>query len=102
MTLATWLAGRSPRVPDAFQSHVAPQEPDRVPATAAERVDLLASEAQDALGRAGDRDVADRAGAFDLLAADAWATWAAEATLEADDPVAALTDLARRFADPVR
>jgi hypothetical protein len=102
MSLTDWLAARAPNVPDAFREHVTPVEPDAEPASPEHRVAALTAEARAALGRARDRDPADRAGAFDLLAADAWATWAADAALETEDPVAALTELARRLSDPAR
>ncbi len=105
MTLDAWLEARAARVPEAFRSWVERSEssPDASASlTAPERVASLTAEARAALGRSRDRDPGDRAGAFDLLAADAWATWASEAALETDDPVAALTELARRLSDPAR
>ena len=102
MSLADWLAARTPKVPEPFREYVTFVDPDRTPVSPEDRVAALTSEARAALGRARARDAADRAGAFDLLAADAWATWAAEAALETEDPVAALTDLARRLSDPDR
>lgn len=101
-TIRDWLDARRPVVPAGFRPYVAPADPDRRPGSPEDLVDQLAAEAAAALGRARGRDAADRAGAFDLLAADAWATWAAEAALETDDPVATLTDLARRLSDPGR
>lgn len=101
-SLRDWLDARRPVVPTGFRPYVTLREPDRTPASADELVELLAAEAEVALGRARRRDAADREGAFDLLAADAWTTWAAEAALETADPVATLTDLARRLSDPAR
>ena len=102
MTLLSWIEARRPVVPEAFRRYVEPDDPARPGDTPEQRVDGLAAEAQSALERARARDTADREGAFDLLAADAWATWAAEAALDADDPVDALTRLARRLSDPTR
>ena len=101
-TLAAWLAPRVERVPEAFRGYVTLSDRDDGGASAAERVERLTEEARTALGRARGRDPSDRAGAFDLLAADAWATWAADAALETDDPVATLVELTRRLADPAR
>ncbi len=102
MTLGAWLDGRTPAVPVAFRPYVRLTDPDRDVPSARARVDALTEEARSALARARRRDPADRDGAFELLAADAWATWAAEAALDTADPVAALTDLARRLSDPLR
>lgn len=102
MTLGAWLDARTPAVPVAFQPWVRPSDPDQEVSSPDERVSALTDEALAALGRARRRDPTDREGAFDLLAADAWATWAAEAALDTTDPVAALTDLARRLSDPAR
>ncbi len=95
--LRSWIEGRTPPVPADFREHVRLEDPQRPGSTAAERVNGLVEETRLALARAADRDDSDRAGAFDLLAADAWATWASEAALETEDPVATLTDLAMRL-----
>jgi len=100
VTLRAWLDGRTPVVPVAFRPYVRLTDPDREADLPGDRVDALTEEARSALADARRRDPSDRDGAFDLLAADAWATWAAEAALDTPDPVAALTDLARRLSDP--
>lgn len=83
-TLGSWIEGRRPPVPEAFRPHLSPGDSD-APATAAAWV----GEARRALSRM-DADPAAREAAFELLAADAYATWACEAALEAEDPGAAL------------
>jgi len=100
VTLREWVESRTPPVPRGFRPWVKLDDPERPAGTADERVDGLVEESRAALARARRRDATDRAGAFDLLAADAWATWAAEAALDTDDPVARLTELARRLSDP--
>ena len=101
-TLSAWIARRRPPVPTDFRPHVRLDDPDREAATADARVDGLVAETRSALSRASSRDASDRAGAFDLLAADAWATYAAEAALDTHDPVATLTELARRLSAATR
>jgi len=101
-TLRSWVESRTPPVPQDFQPHLELADPARPGATATDRVDGLAEETRLALARAAGRDAADRAGAFDLLAADAWATWASEAALETSDPVATLTQLAIRLSTSAR
>lgn len=102
MTLSDWLDGRTPVVPVAFRPWVRLRDPDREADSPEERLAALTEEARGSLSDARRRDPADREGAFDLLAADAWATWAAEAALDTSDPVASLTQLARRLSDPIR
>lgn len=51
-----------------------------------------------ALARALSPGGRERAGAFDLLAADAFVTWAAEAGLDEEDPETRLRSLVRRVA----
>ena len=84
-------------VPVAFRPYVRPTDPDREAESPEARVAILTEEARAALTEARRRDPADRRGA-----ADAWATWAAEAALDSSDPVDALTDLARRLSDATR
>jgi hypothetical protein len=50
------------------------------------------------LERALEPEGRERGGAFDLLAADAFVTWAAEAGLEREDPGPWLVEMTRRFA----
>jgi hypothetical protein len=58
----------------------------------------LLSETRVALGRALAPEGRPRKGAFDLLAADGFATWACEAALETDDPDAVLRELIQSLA----
>jgi hypothetical protein len=95
VTLEAWIASRTPPVPTAFRPSVVPTSPRREVPTPEAAVEALVDEAHVALGRALAREPQDRDGAFDLLAADAFATWAAEAALDVDDPETALLDLAR-------
>ena len=95
MTLETWIASRTPPVPSAFRPWVLPASPRREVPTHEATVDALVEEAHVALARVLAREPQDRDGAFDLLAADAFATWAAEAALDVDDPETALLALAR-------
>ena len=64
--------------------------------------EVLLDVAMTALGRALDPEGRERGGAFDLLAADAFATWAAEAGLDRDDPDAWLQEMMGRFAQGPR
>ncbi|MDT8369437.1 MAG: hypothetical protein RQ745_09545 [Longimicrobiales bacterium] len=102
MTLGEWVARRTPPVPAGFRACVKLDDPQRDAATPEARVEGLLGEARAALARARAHHASDRDGAFDLLAADAFATWAAEAALEADDPIGALAALASRLSDPAR
>ena len=61
-------------------------------------VEALASEAEFALERALSPEGRLRQGAFDLLAADGFLTWAAEAALDTEDADATLDALIDRFA----
>lgn len=91
-TLAAWLAGRTPPVPEAFASWMEPADPER-PVS----VDVLAGEAGAALARALDGAARERKGAFDLLAADGFVSYACERALEGDDPRPVLLELVRRL-----
>ena len=53
-------------------------------------MEALVHEARVAFGRARASEGRPRAGAFDLLAADGFATWASEIALDDTDPDAAL------------
>ena len=88
MTLAAWIASRRPPVPAAFAAWARPTEPDR-----AASVQALVNEARVAYGRAEAPEGRPRGGAFDLLAADGFATWACEIALDDADPDAALRDV---------
>lgn len=84
-SLAAWIDGRTPPVPAAFREWMRPGAAD-VPASTG----ALAAEARRSLDRALDGDERPRRGAFDLLAADGFATWACESALEDGDPEASL------------
>jgi hypothetical protein len=86
LALQAWLAARCPGVPEAFVERLAP-ESSPGSARAAPHA-LIGPALRDALARRG-----ERGGAFRLLAADAWITWAAEAALDAPDPEAALLEI---------
>jgi len=77
LALREWIASRQPPVPKAFSDYMRPAQPD---ATAG--VDALVAEARRALDFALQGGARERRGAFDLLAADGFATWACEAALE--------------------
>ncbi|MDT8342394.1 MAG: hypothetical protein RQ751_12850 [Longimicrobiales bacterium] len=61
-------------------------------------VEALAREGARALAGALEPAGRPRGGAFDLLAADGFVTWACEAALEQADPLEVLHALALRFA----
>lgn len=92
MSVADWIAGQRPPVPEGFRPWVLDhlQEP---PSGAG----ALALETREAMARslAG---TGARGGAFDLLVADALATWAAQALLEETDADRRLDDLVRALA----
>lgn len=90
--LSTWIAARVPPVPAGFSEWMRPGDPGR-PATSTD----LAAEAAAALDRTLVGSDRPRGGAFDLLAADGFLTWAAEAALDESDPDAALDRLVDRF-----
>ena len=88
VTLRQWIADRTPPVPEAFSDYMQPAQPE---VTAG--VDALVAEARRALDLALQGDVRERGGAFDLLAADGFATWACEAALEQPHADERLTDI---------
>jgi hypothetical protein len=84
-----WLAGRTPRLPDALTLPVAPghgELTDRL-------VDSAAAALERALAGTGERN-----GAFDLLAGDALLTYACEAAAAHPDPEAELLRVLERLA----
>ncbi len=114
MTDPDWLAGLEPPVPETFRGWLSLPDPPagrvvrgggasgpaeeagggsagRLPA--AERLERAALEC---LARALAPEGRERGGAFDLLAADAFVTWTAEAALDGEDPEARLRSLVRR------
>ncbi len=92
LRLSAWIGSRTPPVPAGFAEWMRPSNPDR-PALPAD----LADEAAAALDRTLTGSGRPRGGAFDLLAADGFLTWAAEAALDEADPDAALQRLVERF-----
>lgn len=114
MTARGWLVEVDPPVPEGFHGWLALPSPaaDRTEAGARPSADegidgggrdglpdtgLLEAAAREALARAlapGDRE---RDGAFDLLAADAFVTWASQAALDEEDADARLRALVGRF-----
>jgi hypothetical protein len=90
LSLEAWVAKREPPVPDALLRHVgdAADVPD-VPAEAAGALETLLSEARRALGDAL-VGAGERRGAFRLLAADAYVTYACEIALQSSEPLPAL------------
>lgn len=92
-----WLAERMERVPAEFRSWLDVDEEDegaenRAVGRALERRGVgVLHEAMGAPGR-------NRDSAFRLLAADAYLTWSAEATVEGSDPETELRALVRRVA----
>lgn len=94
-TLAEWIAGRTPPAPEAFQPWLAAGtviQGGAAPTLAEEAVRSLA----EALARPG----RNREGAFHLLAADGYLTYACEAAAEAADVEGTLRRILRRVADP--
>ena len=83
--LSDWLAERTPPAPPAFEPWLALADADVSTGPAA-----LVELARAALLRAEEPGARPHAGAFDLLAADAWVTYACESALESDDPRRAL------------
>ena len=86
--LKGWLAGRSPAPPDAL--------PLPVSDAAGDPEVRLMDAASDALDRAL-AGRGERGGAYDLLAADAWVTYACEHAAAAEDPEAALLQVLGRI-----
>ena len=92
--LRSWIAGRTPPVPGDFGRWMTPEAGE-----AGAGVDALANEAERALSRALNPQGRARGGAFDLLAADGFLTWACEAAIESDDPDGELQRLIERFSE---
>ena len=92
MTLSEWLESRTPPVPGPFRPWMAPEVPD-----AAAGVPSLVREAEAALARALTPEGRPRRGAFDLLAADGFLTYACEAALDEEDARGALEEMVRRL-----
>lgn len=86
---APWLGDRRPEAPDDLAARVL--ERVRGPGDGSgERADLLLAAARISLHEALDRPGRVRGSAFELLVADALATYACEAALESERPREAL------------
>ncbi len=100
MILSEWLAGRTPRPPEALAQRIR----SALGASLHERVDendgrayaALLSAARSLLDGEGGCRVEDRQAARDLLAADALVTYAFELAAEEPDELAALAERAMR------
>jgi hypothetical protein len=92
--LTEWLVGREPAAPAAMVVHLDGARPT----SAADPLAALTNEARAALDDAR-RESGERRGAFRLLAADAYLTYACEAALDASDPRAALLGLVGRVVE---
>jgi hypothetical protein len=88
--LRSWLLARDPPAPASLLEHL-----DGTSATAGDLLQTLVGEATHALedARAG---AGERRGAFRLLAADAYLTYACEVALEREDATGALREVLER------
>ena len=89
MTEVDWLCGRYPSPPEGLRVKL---EAGMLYSGQEATPDRLREAASVSLKKALDRS-RDRAAAFQVLAADAWLTYACEAALEGDEPDAALERL---------
>ena len=85
VTLGAWLEAKIPPVPPAFRARLLADAEAGAPAPGSPPFSRVRSALKGALAREGERK-----GAFRLLAADAWITYACEAALAADDAEAEL------------
>jgi len=108
MSDSDWLGGIVPSVPEDFVSRLALMvEEVAAPGSLPKRgalpdPDYLMDAALAALVRALAPEGRERRGAFDLLVADALATWAAEAGLDEEDPEARLGEMVECLAEGPR
>lgn len=84
-----WLRDRRPEAPDDLAARVLERVREAGDGSG-ERADVLLAAARVSLREALDRPGRVRASAFELLAADAFATYACEAALESERPTEAL------------
>lgn len=93
MTIGDWVALQRPEVPPAFRKYLNSE--------ASPSAEGFLEAAKDAFGRALDLEARDRAGAFALLAADAYVTFSCSALVEEGEGPEALqrlaTELVREF-----
>ena len=96
-TLRQWLLDRDPAPPDELLAHPDIGRPEAAgpEGDADGGVGLLLAEAERAL-RDACASAGERRGAFRLLAADAYLTWACELALERDDPASLLGEIVAR------
>lgn len=94
-TLRDWLAEREPPVPGALLSHLSGE---RSVALTEPLLETLGAEARVALGDAR-RESGERRGAYRLLVADAYLTYACEVALQSDDPAAALLHIVHQVVE---
>lgn len=92
MTVLDWIEARTPPVPGDFAEWMRPGSP-----SASAGPESLFQEAEAALSRSLAPEGRPRGGAFDLLAADGFLTWACEAALEAEDPSSTLEEFIRQL-----
>ncbi len=92
-SVAEWIRGRTPPSPEAFLPWLSSAADVEAGLPSA-----LADEALRSLGEALDRPGRNREGAFHLLAADGYLTYACEAAAEAEDVGATLRYLLERVA----
>jgi hypothetical protein len=88
-TLGEWLTGREPPVPAALLSRMGGE---RTPVDARPLLDALGTEARAAL-RDARQGAGERGGAYRLLVADAYLTYACEVALTSEDPAAGLLEV---------
>jgi hypothetical protein len=91
-TLRAWLLERDPPIPEALLRHL---DGGLSGITSDELLETLLAHAEGALedARGGE---GERRGAFRLLAADAYVTYACEVALDGDDPAARLIHVVER------
>jgi len=97
-TLRSWLDGRTPPPPPEVAEGLRSGGWTDAPggAGSADAVtERLLEAARSRLAKARTRPGRVRESAFDLLAGDAWVTYACEAALDSDDPDAALARILR-------
>jgi hypothetical protein len=92
-TLREWLSGREPPVPAALLSHLGGEDV-RVSALSS----TLGAEVRAAL-RDARMGRGERQGAYRLLVADAYLTYACEVALTSGDPTSALLDVVRQVVE---
>lgn len=94
--LAEWLAERRTRPPEDLLHRMVVEEPVGGEDLELPR-DIAVAAATDELRRALEHPGRVRESALALLVADGWITYACEAALDEDDPVAALRSVTERI-----